>query len=220
MNRPDDAQLESLLKLAHEAESIDPPALRLLTAEPEPSAAVSEPAGRSAWWAILGAAACIAVSIAWVRWASPPAPGRGGSSGPVLAGGSAPKAKPEPRSGVVLSISEGRPGEVQCVRWAPRPEAWGDRALADISAEELQSAGLAMLCDVEARRLLVVGMQGPARDLPTDDATAAALAKCVLSAPGCSVHQGGHNTSLTCRPGGCVADSIAVRVEAVMLAGR
>ena len=44
MNRPDDAQLESLLKLAHEAESIDPPALRLLTAEPEPSAAVSEPA--------------------------------------------------------------------------------------------------------------------------------------------------------------------------------
>jgi hypothetical protein len=217
MTPPSDTQLEALLRLAHEAEAIDPPAPRLRLAD---AAARPAPVFGRALWTALGAAACIGLLAAWAAINRVPAPTPARPSpiaGAITAPGPAAVIVPAV-SAVVMSITEGSPGEVRCVRWTTRPEAWGDRKLEDISPEELQSAGLAILCDADARRVLVVGMQGPREKLPADDLSAARLAQCVMATPGCSTHQSA--PALVCRPGACLPEQIAVRVESIQLAGR
>lgn len=212
--RFDLSRVEALLRLAGEAERVD--AGGAVRAGATPSR-VREPAWRSvsSWLAIAASAALlVGGSVMWMtRTATLPGVGtvaRARLSEPAIAG--APTPSSLDRSSVLLSISEGEQGELQCVRWSP--PGWGDRTLEQLTTNELQSAGLSMVCSSNPRRVVVIGMQGPAARLPGSDDVAMAMARCVLSAPACGSK--GFDPRL-CGTAGCLPGDVQVRVESIAM---
>ena len=212
----DDRRLEQLLRAGHEVDSLD--------------SEIARPAGRIGprtarwetrvlWW---GGAVAAALVIGVSGWALV---GGGGSPSPGSAGGNdivvlpAVKSDPSPvdpasadgHGTVVMAIVEDDRGGLRCVKWSPG--AWGSRPLNELKGEELKAMGMAMVCSDAPKRLLVVGMEGPRRDmLPASDAHATDVAKCILSAPSCG---SGTFDSGRCAQAGCVGSEVNVRVESV-----
>jgi len=115
---------------------------------------------------------------------------------------------------VVLTIVPDDRGELKCVRWASGP--WGGtlgQKLADVHADELRAMGLGMVCEHTAPKVLVVGLEGPAEMLPTSDARAADLARCILKTPRGSLP----SSSELCTPGTCMPTTVRMRMEAVVM---
>ena len=77
---------------------------------------------------------------------------------------------------------------------------------------DLVALSLMMTCNRTPHRMTVVGMRGPANELPLGDAKAAELAACIVKAPGkCS-------SMSCCNPGAsteCIPDDVNVRFERV-----
>ena len=115
---------------------------------------------------------------------------------------------------MVLTIVPDDRGELKCVRWASGP--WGGtlgQKLADVHADELRAMGLGMVCEHTAPKVLVVGLEGPAEMLPTSDARAADLARCILKTPRGSLP----SSSEVCTPGTCMPTTVRMRMEAVVM---
>lgn len=125
-----------------------------------------------------------------------------------------PGAGPARADAVVLTIVPDDRGELKCVRWASGP--WGGtlgQKLADVHADELRAMGLGMVCEHTAPKVLVVGLEGPAEMLPTSDARAADLARCILKTPRGSLP----SSSEVCTPGTCMPATVRMRMEAVVM---
>jgi hypothetical protein len=68
-------------------------------------------------------------------------------------------------------------------------------------------------CSPGARRVVVVGLSGPSRALPSTEAQATQLAQCIMTAPGAS-SPGGDATVISNAASACMPDSVSVRVWA------
>lgn len=212
----DDRRLEQLLRAGHEVDSLE--------------VEVALPAGRigprtARWetrvlWGAIAAAAVIGVSVwALIGRGGSPSPGNGGGNDIVVL----PPVKPAPGSTpvdptvadehgtVVMAIIEDERGGLRCVKWSPG--SWGSRPLSALKGDELKAMGMAMVCADAPKRLLVVGMEGPRKEMMlASDAHAADVAKCILSAPSCG---SGTFDSGRCAQAGCVGSEVSVRVESV-----
>lgn len=210
----DDRQIQELVRMAVEAESLD-------RAGPATGPYLF-PVGRSAWrvglaWA--GAAAAgLALSVGawmWVRPVSSPVPG------PVIAsadkGVAAPDQKPAialagaspvvvavgDERCIVLMISRDSYGELSCVQW--RPHEWGEgRSLAQITPAELLDAAGGMWCEDAASEMTVVAVSGPRGSMPSSDALAQEVAACIAySGDLCEEEPGSYaSAALSCLPEG------------------
>ncbi|MGH7133573.1 MAG: hypothetical protein ACREJO_16710 [Phycisphaerales bacterium] len=209
----DDRRLEQLLRAGHEVDSLD--------------AEVARPAGRigprtARWethmlWGAVAAAAVIGVSIWALAGGGSQSPDNGGGSVIVVAPPVGPSPAPvdpavvDEHGTVVMAIVEDDRGELRCVKWSPG--SWGSRPLSALKGDELRAMGMAMVCADAPKRLLVVGMEGPRKEmLPANDAHAADVAKCILSSPSCG---SGTFDSGRCAQAGCVGSEVNVRVESV-----
>lgn len=224
--RPD-GDLEALLRLAGEADRLDGLDVHPFAATTTPRTYVARAAGALAACLMLGVVAWQvipsslpplaprpgAVAANAPQPASPAhlAPAAGTGAGPS----NPPTAVASARGAVVLSISEGEAGDLRCV--AVAPSTWGDRRLAEISAEELQAAGLGALCTPDARRLLVIGLEGPRAQLPASDARALELARCMINTPACS---GQTFDASACSTAPCVPGDVTIRVESIAMSKR
>lgn len=114
---------------------------------------------------------------------------------------------------VVMAIVEDDTGGLRCVRWSPA--VLGNRKLNEVRPDELRALGMTMVCAESPRRVLVVGMEGPRREVvPTSDAHANDLARCILSSPACG---SGVFDAGRCAQAGCVGTDVNVRVESVAM---
>ncbi len=68
-------------------------------------------------------------------------------------------------------------------------------------------------CSPSARRVVVVGLSGPAKSLPSNEAQATQLAQCIMAAPGAG-SPGGDSNIITNAAAACMPDSVSVRVWA------
>lgn len=239
---PTDRQLEDLLRMAHEADEAEsllsggaaghrptPPGF------PSPLRLAGAGHGRSlgAWAALAAGVAIIASGGIWLS-ANPTRNAPGIASGArTLALGPKPEAasadvQPGPppqavaaneepallerRSAAVLAIVQDDAGHLQCVQWSSSP--WqAERNLADVRTDELRDLGVGMLCERAARRVLVVGLEGPTHEMPTSDEHAATIARCILHSP----HGDLPGAAEVCTPGTCMPTSVKMRMESVAL---
>lgn len=234
-----DREMLALLRLAREAEdfarsaspSADATATTKPTSTPAPlpiGAAAQHHAhqpgrahasGRRPWRTLAMAASLTLVSglVAWgvSRWSSPPpAPT---PPGPIAVG---PKAlspatidppAPSADGSVVLAIAQSAEGEVECVRWTDH-EFTNGRRLDQIDPSELRDVGLALSCRAAPHRLLVVGLQGPANQLPRSDDQALQMARCMLASGAC---RDSTFSPVQCAASGCAGPTLAVKIEPV-----
>ncbi|MFN0011436.1 MAG: hypothetical protein ACKVS8_07310 [Phycisphaerales bacterium] len=190
-----DAQLEGLLRAAHEAEDFERDALR--------------PVGRI-WTAArvgLALAACLALCTAAV-WLL--APGTGTVAPTGLA--TAPAVLAPPARTVVMAIAEDEAGQLACVGWADHCLTPGT-TLADLDTGELESIGAALACSPTSPRVLIVGLEGPAASLPRSDAEALSIAGCFRTSASC------HSNTFdehSCANVVCAAPSVAVRIASLV----
>jgi hypothetical protein len=68
-------------------------------------------------------------------------------------------------------------------------------------------------CSTGARRVVVVGLSGPSRALPSNEAQATQLAQCIMTAPG-ATSPGGDAAVISNAATACMPDSVSVRVWA------
>jgi hypothetical protein len=113
--------------------------------------------------------------------------------------------------GALLAIIEDEGGGIECVKWVEHD--WGrGRTPSDVKASELVALSLMMTCDRTPGRMTVVGLKGPAAELPLDDAQAQEFATCILRAPArCSAQT-------CCNPGAaseCIPEDVTARFERV-----
>jgi hypothetical protein len=230
-----DREMLALLRLAREAEDFDRAADAPAHATPMPASAPRRagvaaqhqpheprrtiaPAHRP-WRTLAMAASLTLVSglFAWgvSRWSSPaPAPT---PPGPIAVGPRAPSpAKIDPPApsadgSVVLAIAQSAEGEVECVRWTDH-EFTNGRRLDQIDPSELRDVGLALSCRAAPHRLLVVGLQGPANQLPRSDDQALQMARCMLASGAC---RDSTFSPVQCAASGCAGPTLAVKIEPV-----
>lgn len=111
---------------------------------------------------------------------------------------------------VVLAIYRDNTGGVHCVQMAAH--TWANRCLPDVQASELRNVSFGEPCMSEPRQTLLVALAGPRRSLPTSEAGAVALAKCIFSMPrGC-------DTDAACFSGPasqCIPAGVSVKIESV-----
>lgn len=181
----DERELQALVGMATEAEGLDiGPASRH----------ARDRAGerRLGWWiagVAAGVAACLGVGVfTWLTW-SPPLP----VPGPRLAGGGAaleprgstqgmtPVASSAVDPWVVLAIYRGWDGECRCLH-VERPPLVAQKPLEAIRPSELLAMGLESACAATVERLIVLGISGPAEELPTTKDEAEVVAACLDAA--------------------------------------
>ncbi|MBU6413081.1 MAG: hypothetical protein KGS45_06370 [Planctomycetes bacterium] len=68
-------------------------------------------------------------------------------------------------------------------------------------------------CSPSARRVVVVGLSGPAKSLPSNEAQATQLAQCIMAAPGAG-SPGSDASIITNAATACMPESVSVRVWA------
>lgn len=68
-------------------------------------------------------------------------------------------------------------------------------------------------CSPTATRVVVLGLTGPSKSLPSNEAQASQLAQCIMSAPGAS-SPGGDASLISNAASACMPDSVSVRVYA------
>lgn len=113
--------------------------------------------------------------------------------------------------GALLAILEDDAGRVESVKWVEHDWEAG-KGLDDAKASDLVALSLMMSSDHTPRQMTVVGLRGPADELPLGDARAQELASCIVRAPAkCS-------SMSCCNPGAaveCIPDDVSVRFERV-----
>ncbi len=190
-----DAQLEGLLRAAHEAEAFERDALK--------------PVGRiwTGGRAGLAVAACVAVGTL-VVWLLVP---RAGPAAPVAIRTS-PSIPAAAFRTVVMAIAEDDAGQLACVGWADHCLTPGT-TLADIDTGELESIGAALACIPTSPRVLIVGLEGPAASLPSSDAEAWSIAGCFRASAWCDTSTFDERS---CANTVCAAPTVAVRIASLL----
>jgi hypothetical protein len=84
--------------------------------------------------------------------------------------------------------------------------------LAHAGPEVIQAA-MNRTCSPSARRVVVVGLSGPAKSLPNSEAQATQLAQCIMSAPGAG-SPSGDTTLISNAAAACMPENVAVQVWA------
>ena len=206
---------DRLQRLLHDAHTLD--TIERAGAAPIPRA----PGGRRTRW-ILAVAAALAmlasVQLVLTRFFVPsnpievvdserlsPKPDR--AADPLVA------QRPHlPTSSLLLAVYQNAAGSLSCVNWSA--DALKGRTVASLTTEELTRLGLALACDPEAARILVVGLEGPTAALPSSDARAKLVAQCLSTSNPCA--SGSFNPT-TCASSGCIDTEIKVRIESLAL---
>ena len=231
-----DRQLEQLLRMAHEAEAMaqaDSAAMDERWRLP-----VARRLGAKLWTRVgvlAGVAAGLGMAVGmWMISTSPPSSGvgpvalksvvsgpavvsRGGPGGVVDSGWAQIEAlfdlaRPK-RGSVVMAIAQDSAGGIRCVRWAEH-EWSGGRQLSEVDAAELQALGKLMICEREAPRVVVVGLEGPGQMLPQSEAFATEVARCIVATSACQ--QPGWNAA-GCAESSCMPGSVTMRMETLAL---
>jgi len=198
----DDDRLQRLLRDAHALERFERGA----------AAPAARPVASRVWWAA-GVAAAVAVlsAGAWLFGSRGPAPSP--RDGVVNAGTRPVGAAPvEQVASLLLAVYQDDDGTLSCVNWSA--DALKGRAMSSLTADELTRMGLALACDPQAARILVVGLEGPAGALPSSDARAQVVAECLSTTPPCAP---GTFNPRTCASAGCLDTEIKVRIESLAL---
>lgn len=199
-----DERLQQLLRDAHALETFE------RVGAPVPSAA-----GRNFTRWIIAIAASVAV-LAGVGLVLVQSLARNQRAAPQLIAHADPAAPPQPAapatSSLLLAVYQNDSGNLSCVNWSA--DALKGRNVASLTAEELTRLGLALACDPQAARILVVGLEGPTASLPSSDARAHMVAQCLSATPPCA---SGTFNSRTCASAGCLDTQIKVRVESLAL---
>jgi hypothetical protein len=86
------------------------------------------------------------------------------------------------------------------------------RLLAHAGPEVIQAA-MNRTCSPSARRVVVVGLSGPAKALPATEAQATQLAQCIMAAPGAG-SPAGDASLISSAAAACMPESVAVQVWA------
>lgn len=115
-----------------------------------------------------------------------------------------------PDESVVLAIYRDNTGGLRCVQLAAH--TWANRCLPDVQPSELRDVRFGAPCVKEPQETLLIALAGPRRSLPTNEAGAVALAKCILSMPrGCD----GEAACFSGPASQCVPAGVSVKIEAV-----
>jgi len=112
--------------------------------------------------------------------------------------------------GVLLAIIEDDAGHIECVQWAEHDWDHQGRTLADMKASDMVALSLMMTYDRSPRQMTLVGLTGPADELPLGDARAAELASCIMKAPARCSQQTCCNDGAAAE---CIPDDVSVRFE-------
>lgn len=230
-----DRQLENLLRMAHEADEFaraDQPALRLVNGGAPRTA---RPIWRSALaWGSMAAVLGLAVGV----WMLRPAPTSGpalavnrpaapatlsdpAASATVSAAWEAGWSKIEsmfglslPRQGsVVMAIVQDQAGGIRCVRWTEHEWSEG-RNLDQVDSAELKALAKTLVCERDAPRVVVVGLEGPAPTLPQSESMATEVAECILRSPTC--HPATWSPT-SCAQQACMPEAVRVRFETLAM---
>lgn len=119
-----------------------------------------------------------------------------------------------PKQGsVVMAIAQDSAGGIRCVQWAEH-EWSGGRQLSEVDPAELKALGKSMICEREAPRVVVVGLEGPGQMLPQSEAFAAEVARCIVATSACQ--QPGWNAA-GCAESSCMPGSVTMRMETLAL---
>ncbi len=111
---------------------------------------------------------------------------------------------------VVLAIYRNDAGDLHCVQLAPH--TWSNRCLPDVQPVELRSVSFGTPCATQPRHTLLIALAGPRRSLPTSEASAVSLAKCILSMPRvCD----GDAACFSGPASQCVPAGVSVKIESV-----
>ncbi len=245
MAQLDDRRIESLIRMAAEIDELEGCArdaraqdqsvlarLNHLGPTATPGARPTHPHARSAgrWWLVgSGIAAALVACASLAVWLVPrpsatqlatlPTPdGRGHvitPMNPAVAPGPALAPGP-PEQCVVLAIFSDAHGGFRCVQWCPHQ--WqGGRRLKDVPATELLGVPFGPPCMPSAERLLVVALAGPRDRLPHTDASAEALAACIVDAPS-MCHDEPSTYATAARS--CLPRGVTVKVESLAMGNR
>lgn len=115
-----------------------------------------------------------------------------------------------PDESVVMAIYRDNAGGLRCVQLAAH--TWANRCLPDVQPSELRDVRFGAPCVKEPQETLLIALAGPRRSLPTSEAGAVALAKCILSMPrGCD----GEASCFSGPASQCVPAGVSVKIEAV-----
>lgn len=129
-----------------------------------------------------------------------------------------PTAPADQQQNMVLAMYEGtdpKTGKAcdncECVQWWNHD--WGHgRAIDDVPPGELLGTSMAHSCMPSPRRLIVVGLTGPASELPVTEAQARQVVQCIMGRQG--EHQcGDRDSSLSSGATYCLPKTVTVRVQ-------
>ncbi|HZW07457.1 MAG TPA: hypothetical protein VFF65_10060 [Phycisphaerales bacterium] len=197
-----DDRLQQLLRDAHALESFErgggTPAVKTRS--------------RRVWWAVKAAAVLAVAGAVVLVVGNRPAPSPPADS---IVSTVKPPVAPVPAENVaslLLAVYQDDDGTLSCVNWSS--DALKGRAIASMTADELTRMGLALACDPQAARILVVGLEGPAAALPSSDARAQVVAECLSTTPPCAP---GTFNPRTCASAGCLDTEVKVRIAAMAL---
>lgn len=133
-----------------------------------------------------------------------------GVDGTVVRAGPLAPVPGTPDESVVLAIYRDNVGGLRCVQLAAH--TWTNRCLPDVQPRELRDVRFGVPCAKEPQETLLIALAGPRRSLPTSEAGAVALAKCILSMPrGCD----GDAACFSGPASQCVPAGVSVKIEAV-----
>lgn len=221
----DDKQIQRLVRMAMEAQSLESPdsaGLFLIAAH----RSWARPAIR---WAGAVAASLALAAGAWLALRSQragPVPGGSplaGSATPIHPSkavettGSVPVVAAAPTTeqrGVLLTIFRDSYGELSCVQW--RPHEWGEgKSLAELTPGELLEAGSSAWCDGTASEMVVVALSGPLESVPDTELLAHDLAACISgSSDLCEQEPGTYDSvALSCLPPGVQARAQSITLD-------
>jgi hypothetical protein len=193
-------RLQQLLRDAHALESF----------ERGETASRSAPRRRSTRWVIAVAALIalyVGVQLTLDIAATPKQPVKMTGAKPKSSDPVAP-----PTASLLLAVYQNDSGHLSCVNWSA--DALKGRAMSSLTAEELTRLGLALACDPQAARILVVGLEGPAAALPSSDDRAKLVGQCLSTSPPCA---SGVFNPTTCASAGCLDHQVKVRIESLAL---
>ncbi len=150
------------------------------------------------------------------RSIAPPGPGAAAGlatrheSAHAAATGALPSPAGEQREFALLAIVPDEAGRLQCVEWSSERQT---RSLADLGVDEMRQLGIGLLCQSDARQVLVVGIEGPRHAMPSTDEHAAEIARCILYTP----HRDLPGEAEVCNPGTCMPTTVRMRMESIAL---
>lgn len=146
----------------------------------------------------------------------PRASAQGSPSAPALAA-ALPEDGSEHRN-MVLAMYEGTDpatgrscNQCQCVQYF-NPDWGADRAVTEVSSGELMDATMDHACMNTPRRVFVIGLSGPADELPLTEDDARTIALCILGrAPDHTCSD--RDTAMSSSAAACLSSNVAVRIQ-------